>query len=105
MGGYKLTSFVSNSRELLTSLPVEDRGKVSELDLCQDSLPTGRTLGISWNTEADALKVSVRERNNPLTRRGILSAIGAMYDPRGMVAPFILQDNHARFVQAEPWPG
>ncbi|XP_050688379.1 uncharacterized protein LOC126981407 [Eriocheir sinensis] len=81
-GGFELAKFVSNSRDLLASLPVEDRGKkVKELDLHRDSLPSERALGTCWNIELDSLTVSVHDKDKPLTRRGILSTIGAMYDP------------------------
>lgn len=46
-GGFKLTKFAFNNRELLTMLPIVDRGKkVKETDLCHDALPTERTLSI-----------------------------------------------------------
>ena len=86
------TKFVSNSIELLESLPVEHRGKnVKELDLCRDSLPVEKALGINWNVEKDTLTVSVKDKEKPLTKRGLLSTIGAMYDPLGIVSPFMLK--------------
>lgn len=91
-GGFELTKFVSNSIELLESLPVEHRGKnVKELDLCRDSLPVEKALGINWNIEKDTLTIAVKAKERPLTKRGLLSTIGAMYDPLGIVSPFMLK--------------
>lgn len=91
-GGFNLTKFVSNSKKLLESLPVSERGKsLKSLDLCTDRLPMEKVLGLSWDVESDSLKVAVNNKTRPLTKRGILSTIGAMYDPLGMVAPYVLQ--------------
>lgn len=91
-GGFNLTKFVSNSRKLLESLSVNDRGKqVKTLDLCRDNLPTEKALGVCWNTELDTFTIAVSDKPRPLTKRGLLSTIGAMYDPLGMVSPFLLQ--------------
>lgn len=91
-GGFELKKFVSNSIKLLQSLPVEQRRKnVKELDLCRDSLPVEKALGINWNIEKDVFTVSVIDKERPLTKRGLLSTIGAMYDPLGIVSPFMLK--------------
>ena len=90
-GGFNLTKWISNDREVLESIPVEDRTKdIKELDLTKDALPTERALGVSWFVETDTFgfKISVKER--PYTRRGILSVVSSVYDPLGMAAPLIL---------------
>ena len=47
-GGFHLTKWTSNSRELLASIPKDERAKeVKDLDL--DKLPTERALGIQWS--------------------------------------------------------
>ncbi|KAK3886574.1 hypothetical protein Pcinc_009223 [Petrolisthes cinctipes] len=91
-GGFNLTKFISNSRSLLESLPIPDRGKsLLELDLGTDDLPMEKVLGLSWGIEFDTIKVSVNESSRPLTKRGMLSTLSAIYDPLGMVAPYLLQ--------------
>lgn len=91
-GGFKLTKFVSNSKRLLKSLEEIDRGKaVMKLDLCYDSLPMEKVLGLSWDVVSDTLSVAVNNMVRPSTKRGLLATIGAMYDPLGMIAPFLLQ--------------
>ena len=77
-----MTEWISNSRELLTSIPKEERAQeVKDLDLDQDKLPIERALGIQWSAESDkfCFKIVIKER--PPTRRGILSTMSSIYDP------------------------
>ena len=55
------------------------------------SLPTGGPLGIFWNAENDVIKFKIDLRDQPMTRRGMLSIIGSIYDPLGLACPFLLQ--------------
>ena len=75
----------------LESVPPEDRGKqVKDLDLEED-LPSEKALGVRWQVEPDVIGFSVAEdKCRPCTRRGMLSTIGALYDPLGMAAPFVV---------------
>jgi hypothetical protein len=80
-GGFHLTKWISNSRELLTSIPKEERAKeVKDLDLDQDKLPIERALGIQWSAESDkfCFKIVIKERQP--TRRGNLSIMSSIYD-------------------------
>ena len=89
MGGFHLTKWVSNDREVLASIPQCERAKsVVNLDL--EDLPIERTLGAQWNIETDEFGFKVVAKDKPLTRRGILSIASSVYDPLGFVAPFIL---------------
>ena len=91
-GGFNLTKFTSNSRKLLQSFDTEYQSKnIKELDLCRDTLPSERALGMLWDINSDVLRIDVNLRSRPSTRRGILSMIGSMYDPLGIVSPSILQ--------------
>ena len=98
-GGFHLTKWISNSRELLTSIPKEERAKeVKDLDLDRDKLPIERALGIQWSAESDkfCFKIVIKER--PPTRRGILSIMSSIYDPLGLLSPVILS---AKFILQE----
>ena len=89
-GGFHMAKFVSNRREVLDSIPPEDRGKkVKDLDF-DDDLPSERTLGIEWHMESDTIGFATKATEKPPTRRGMLSVIGSVYDPLGMAAPFVL---------------
>lgn len=91
-GGFNLTKFVSNSKRLLKSLAETDRGQaVKKLDFCFDSLPIEKVLGLTWDVASDTLAVVVNNIARPSTKRGLLATIGAMYDPLGLIAPFLLK--------------
>ena len=88
-GGFNLTKFVCNDREVLESIPQEQRSKeVKTLDLQHDDLPLERALGVQWCVESDQLKFRITISEKPLTRRGILSTVSSIYDPLGIAAPF-----------------
>ena len=89
-GNFRLTKFVSNSKEVLAAIPAEER-TVKNLDL--DKLPIERALGLQWNTETDlfGVKVSLPQTHlNEDTRRGCLSTISSTFDPLGMFGPVLL---------------
>ena len=90
-GGFNLTRFVSNSRRVIMSVLPEDRAKeIKGLDLGQDKLPIERALGVHWCIESDAFKFRIELKDQPCTRRGMLSTISSVYDPLGIIAPVIL---------------
>ena len=88
-GGFRLTKWISNSREVLEQIPSGERApSIANLDL--EDLPTDRALGTQWDVEADTLSFHVNEKPVPDTRRGILSLVSSLYDPLGFAAPLIL---------------
>ena len=90
-GGLKLTKFVGNTEKIIASFAEEDRAKeVKNLTLGQDKLPIERALGITWCIESDAFKCRIELKDNPCTRRGILSTVSAVYDPMGFITLVIL---------------
>ena len=88
-GGFHLTKWMSNDREVLASIPQSERAK-SVIDLDLDELPVKRTLGVQWNVETDKFGFKVVAKEKPSTRRGILSVASSVYGPLGFVAPFTL---------------
>jgi hypothetical protein len=55
-GGFRLHKFAANEREVIESIPTEYRATdVKELDLCHDTLPIERVLGIEWRIESDSI--------------------------------------------------
>ncbi|XP_072164399.1 uncharacterized protein [Diadema setosum] len=88
-GGFRLTKWMSNERDVLAAVPEADRAaSVSSLDI--EELPEERTLGILWDVQMDAFGFKVNVKDKPATRRGILSVASSLYDPLGFVAPFVL---------------
>ena len=91
-GGFRLTKWVSSSREVIETVPVEERAKdVKDLDLDKDQLPIQRALGVHWKVEEDILGLKTQPKTQPFTRRGLLSVISSIYDPIGLVCPFVLR--------------
>ena len=90
--GLTLHKFVSNSREVLQAINKEYHADaVKDLNLCHDSLPIERALGVSWCVESDSFKFRVIVNPKPLTRRGLLSTVCSIFDPLGLIAPVVLQ--------------
>jgi len=78
-GGFRLTKsskWISNSREVMASIPNKDQlKKVRSLDLQCEALPVERALGVSWDIENDEFSFDLKVLNKPLTRRGVLSIV------------------------------
>ena len=90
--GFNLTKYVSNSMELLQSIPRNCWGKsLKGLNLDFEKLPVERALGLLWNVEADCLSFDVDTEGQARTKRGLLSALSTVYDPLGLLSPFVLQ--------------
>lgn len=69
----------------------EQRSKIlHELDLDRDQLPVERALGLPWCVETDTFKFKMALKEQPHTRRGILSVVSSVYDPLGFLAPLTL---------------
>ena len=89
-GGFRIRKWISNSREVIESIPKSDRcATLCDLDLFLDHLPTERALGLSWNVNNDTLCFKTKIKDKPKTRRGILSIINSLYDPLGFGVPVI----------------
>ena len=90
-GGFHLTKLTSNDRTVLETIPAEERTKeLRSLDLDHHDLPIERALGVHWHVESDKFGFHITFKDKPPTRRGILSTIGSIYDPLGIVAPVLL---------------
>ncbi len=90
-GGFNLTKWMSNSKQVLSSIPQPERAKEAKsLDLSVDSLPAEKALGVLWNAESDSFGFNINITKKEPTRRGILSMVSAIYDPLGFIAPCTL---------------
>ncbi|XP_033099342.1 uncharacterized protein LOC117102986 [Anneissia japonica] len=90
-GGFRLTKWLSNDKEMLNTVPEAERApELKSLDLNNDDLPTGRTMGVQWSPQLDTLSFNITAAERNYTRRGILSITSSLFDPLGLVAPFIL---------------
>ncbi|XP_061906861.1 uncharacterized protein LOC133652293 [Entelurus aequoreus] len=89
-GKLHLRKFVSNNKEMLKAIPQEEQAQAKDQDLALGEPHVERALGVQWCIEADEFQFRVQVKDNPLTRRGVLSTVASVYDPLGFVAPFIL---------------
>ena len=88
-GGFRLTKWLSNDKEVLEHIPSEERAKVV-LDLAEIGVSCERILGVQWNFQEDYFQFNISLTNKPCTRRGILSMISSLFDPLGFVARVVL---------------
>ena len=91
-GGFRLTKFASNSKDVLVSIPEGKRRKgLQDQELSLGALPTEKALGIHWNIEKDKLGFDVNFKDKPHTKRGMILMVSSIYDPLGLVSPFVLE--------------
>ena len=69
---------------------MERAKELNSLNLDPESLPVERALGVVWNTELDQFGITVKVKDTEFTKRGLLSVLSSVYDPLGMVCPFVL---------------
>ena len=91
LGGFRLTKWLSNNRAVLNSIPETERApSVINLEP-DDALPCERALGTIWDVNDDKIKFKVKIAEKPVTRRGVLSIVSAIFDPLGFVSPVTLK--------------
>lgn len=91
-GNLRLHKFVSNSQQVLDSLPKDDCAEtVRNQDLKLGEQQIERALGVKWCVTSNHFQFQVVVNERPLSRKGVLSTIASIYDPLGFVAPFVLQ--------------
>ena len=88
-GGFRLTKWISNSRNVLDTVWASERAGTVQ-DLLLDRLPMERALGVRWDEESDTFDFTITIKDKPPTKRSILSVVSSVYDPLGFFAPFIL---------------
>ena len=88
-GGFNLTKFMSNNRDVLAAIPVEKRADPT-LDFTLHQLPVDRALGVRWHIESDTFGFKVVNLDKGDTMRGVLSTICSVFDPLNLAAPVML---------------
>ena len=91
-GGFRLTKWLSNSRQVMESIPGSERATtVKNLDF--GHAPIERALGVQWCISSDTFGFSIAIKDRRATHRGILSVVSTVFDPLGFVpAKILLQD-------------
>ena len=89
-GGFRLTKWVSNSRDVLESIPREEHAH-PDLNIHEAELPAEGALGVVWDAERDSLSFRFRDSSVPTTKRGVLQRTASIFDPLGIAAPFVIR--------------
>ena len=77
-----LHRFASNDKEVLNAIPANEHADcVRDIEVIGNSTPIEIVLGIQWSLEDDCFRFCITLKDRPATRRGILSAVSAVYDP------------------------
>ena len=91
-GGFNLTKLLSNNKEVLETISDCYRKKKVTEQLTNHSSPTEAALGVLWDLEKDVFTfIRVKLKEKPGTRRGMMSTLSSIFDPLGLVSPFILK--------------
>ena len=88
--GMRLHKIVSSHSEVIDAFPPEEIARdVTFRDIDE---PTQQSaLGIRWAIRSDRFQLKCEPKTSAFTRRGILSVIGCIFDPKGIAAPFTLR--------------
>ncbi|KAL0860640.1 hypothetical protein ABMA27_009990 [Loxostege sticticalis] len=79
-----LRKFKSNAPELMSD-------SQSSVDLNIGAKEPSKTLGLDWHTGSDELCFKINaEPSNVITKRSILSLIGQIFDPLGLLSPCVI---------------
>lgn len=90
----RLHKFLSNEKDVLSSVAQSERGECARsINILQDKLPSDRTLGMEWCLDSDTFhfKLPEAQPNHNITKRNLLATIAKIYDPMGLISPFILK--------------
>ena len=88
-GGFNLTKWASNRPEAVDA--ASQQAHKSGLELARLGQGTQRALGCVWRPEEDILGVKLTNMSQPATKRGVLSRLPMVFDPLGLVSPFVLR--------------
>jgi hypothetical protein len=76
-GCFPMRKWLSSSPEVLVTIPETERS-ISNEDLLQGELPTGRALAFRWDARSDTLRLTYAHIERPSTqstKRGILAKL------------------------------
>ena len=75
----------------MESIPKSEQASDINWDLPSEPLSIERVLGVQWFVGVDSFGFSIVLKDQPLTRRGVLSTVASIYDPLGFLAPLVLK--------------
>ena len=91
----KIRKWASNNPDILDTIPPEDRYPTLDDSNNLISKDT-KCLGVSWSPSKDVLhyesyKTLMTKKKPKFTKRGISSVVPALYDPAGLIQPYIVE--------------
>ena len=100
LAGMQARKWISNSSKVVATTPEADRA--TKISLGDDKDPVIKALGLSWESKEDVLSISTADvpPNLSLTKRNVLKRIAAVFDPLGLVSPFVVV---AKILLQELW--
>ena len=86
-----MTKFVGNCGTLYPTLAKEAGEKRDcHIEFGQDNAFVENALGVKWSLKTDSFGFSVALKERPMSKRGILAIVGSVYDPFGLISPYVL---------------
>ena len=100
MAGFNLRKWSSNEAAVIENVLVSDR--LPTIDINTGEPPKTKTLGVMWEAARDVFLFQVKQPDMSVipTKRSVLSAIAALYDPLQFLAPFVIR---AKILMQEIW--
>ena len=96
----RLTKFQSNCKEVMDALPESERASSATFDIDAGEENIERALGVSWETKRDMFTFTMKITEVKYTKRGILIITCTLFDPLGILTPFVLK---AKILLQELW--
>ena len=90
-GCFKLRKWSSNSQEFLNEISAHSNAQSTERFGNPDKII--KILGLNWNTLSDIISLpsEMNYNHSKITKRTILSEMSQIYDPFGLISPFVLK--------------
>ncbi|XP_030761095.1 uncharacterized protein LOC115886162 [Sitophilus oryzae] len=89
-GGFDLRKWHSNSQEVVQNVTSDTKSNISVIKIGTDE--TTKTLGLAWSNANDVLTydIGLISKTGRVTKRVILSCIGQIFDPLGLLSPCVI---------------
>ena len=103
LGGFKLTKFVSNVKEIQKELCTSSDNLSQVKEILSSEGQESHVLGLKWDHVLDTLVVSRgvnRDLKDTVTKRTVLSFDSSVFDPIGLVTPYTVR---ARLLPKDIW--
>jgi hypothetical protein len=88
--GMQIRKFASNNPEVMGYIPQEERVNKA----ADGQMPATTILGLMWYLCSDELGIKPVEVSQITTKRELLSALAQIFDPLGLLAPWLIQSRH-----------